>query len=240
VLALYVVARISKALPRCERIGCSSLSWPARWAEQGRAVLFGCPGTRTCFFTYPLGDPAIKKVFPPYESNEWHKVRVECLQGRIRVLVNRKLVNDLTGLNSRKGRICWFSNRADSCGSRESEFPYQINGEEWQGYREGDNFPVRKRLAVIEREPINFAPQAPNPLAPLSRPPGSISTSVWPENGRYDENSLFSSKYFYGNGLQKKMARKSVGTGQFFSKNLKKLPFFLAIPLTKIYYPGQF
>src|SRR5262249_2489896 len=39
--------------------------------------------------------------------------------------------------------------RRGSCGSREGEFPYQINGEEWQGYREGHISDIQRTYSKI-------------------------------------------------------------------------------------------
>jgi hypothetical protein len=62
---------------------------------------------------HPDGDPAIKTVRPPYRPGEWNKVRIDCIKDTVRVVVNTKLVNEITGLNLRKGRIGFASQGAE-------------------------------------------------------------------------------------------------------------------------------
>jgi hypothetical protein len=50
----------------------------------------------------PEGDPTHK---PPLEPGFWNRVVIDCTRDAIRVTVNRTLVNEITGLNLRKGRI---------------------------------------------------------------------------------------------------------------------------------------
>jgi hypothetical protein len=54
---------------------------------------------------HPDRDPTIPKVSPPYEGNEWNVLRVDCIKDTVRVTINGKRVNEITGLNVKKGKI---------------------------------------------------------------------------------------------------------------------------------------
>jgi hypothetical protein len=54
---------------------------------------------------HPLGDPTIATVKPPYKRGEWNKVRIDCTRDVIRVSVNDTLVNEIYGLNLKKGKL---------------------------------------------------------------------------------------------------------------------------------------
>jgi hypothetical protein len=58
---------------------------------------------------HPPGDPAIADLKP----NQWNKVMIESHKGAIKVFVNNKLVNEIAGLNLKKGRIGFTSHQAD-------------------------------------------------------------------------------------------------------------------------------
>jgi hypothetical protein len=51
---------------------------------------------------HPEGDPLIR---PPYQPGAWNRVVIECGKGTVSVSINRKKVNEITGLNLKKGRI---------------------------------------------------------------------------------------------------------------------------------------
>jgi hypothetical protein len=62
---------------------------------------------------HPDGDPTIKKATPPYGPNDWNRVRLECIKGRLTVFVNQKRVNEVTDLNLTKGKIAISSQMAE-------------------------------------------------------------------------------------------------------------------------------
>ncbi len=58
---------------------------------------------------HPPGDPE----FADLQPGQWNKVMIESRQGTIKVFVNNRLVNEITDLNLRKGRIGFTSLMAD-------------------------------------------------------------------------------------------------------------------------------
>ncbi len=62
---------------------------------------------------HPQGDPAIATVKPPYKRGEWNKVIIDCNKDVIRVTVNETLVNEIYGLNLKKGKLGFTSQGAE-------------------------------------------------------------------------------------------------------------------------------
>jgi hypothetical protein len=52
-------------------------------------------------------------VRPPYKPGEWNKVGIDCIQDTARVTVNHKVVNEITDLNLKKGKIGFSSQGAE-------------------------------------------------------------------------------------------------------------------------------
>jgi hypothetical protein len=46
---------------------------------------------------------------PPLQPGQWNRVVIDCGKGTVRVSVNNHLVNEITGLNLKKGRIAFAS-----------------------------------------------------------------------------------------------------------------------------------
>jgi hypothetical protein len=62
---------------------------------------------------HPPGDPAISTVKPPYKPGEWNKIIIDCNKDVIRVSVNGTLVNEIYGLNLKKGKLGFTSQGAE-------------------------------------------------------------------------------------------------------------------------------
>jgi hypothetical protein len=59
---------------------------------------------------HPEGDPTLK---PPYQPDHWNRLRIDFHNETITVHINQKLVNEITGLNLKQGRIAFASQLAE-------------------------------------------------------------------------------------------------------------------------------
>jgi hypothetical protein len=55
---------------------------------------------------HPEGDRLLP---PPYNPGDWNKLEIQCSKGTVSVNINRKRVNEITGLNLKKGRVAFAS-----------------------------------------------------------------------------------------------------------------------------------